>query len=71
MTTKWLTQAAIADMFNLPLSTLYPKIIALRKAGVIEVKPNPDDDKLFLISSKSLDIIRVAIRTDRNRGVSI
>lgn len=61
---KWLTQREIAEMLNVPLSKLYPRVSALRKAGVIETKPDPDDDRLILISSRSLDVIRRAVGRD-------
>lgn len=63
---KWLTQKEIADMLEVPLSKLYPRVSALRKAGVIETKTDPDDDRLILISSGSLDIIRRAVGRDSN-----
>jgi len=61
---KWLTQREIADMLNVTLSKLYPRVSALRKAGVIVTKQDPDDDRLILISSESLDVIRRALGRD-------
>lgn len=63
---KWLTQKEIADMLNVPLSKLYPRVSALRKAGVIVTRQDPDDDRLILISSESLDVIRRALGRDGN-----
>ncbi len=62
--TKWLTQKEIADMLNVPVSKLYPRVNALRKAGVIVTKTDPDDDRQILISSESLDVIRRAVGRD-------
>lgn len=64
--TKWLTQKEIAEMLGVPLSKLYPRVSALRKAGVIETRQDPDDDRLILISSDSLDVIRKAVGRDGN-----
>ncbi len=61
---KWLTQKEIAEMLDVPLSKLYPRVSALRKAGVIETRPDPDDDRLILISRDSLDVIRRAVGRD-------
>jgi len=58
---KWLTQKEIAEMLDIPLSKLYPRVSALRKAGVIQTRPDPDDDRLILISRDSLDVIRRAV----------
>jgi DNA-binding MarR family transcriptional regulator len=57
---KWYTQKEIADMLSMPLPKLYPRVSALRKAGVIITKPDPDDDRVLLISSESLDVIKRA-----------
>jgi len=62
--TRWLTQKEIAEMLNVPLSKLYPRVSALRKAGVIVTKPDPDDDRQILISSEGLDVIRRAVGRD-------
>jgi hypothetical protein len=60
----WLTQKEIAEMFDVPLSKLYPRISALRKAGVIDTRPDPDDDRVILVSSDSLEVIRRALGRD-------
>ncbi len=61
---NWYTQKEIAEMLNVPIAKLYPRVSALRKAGVIETRPDPDDDRLILISSDSLDVIRRAVGRD-------
>lgn len=61
---NWYTQKEIAEMLNVPLAKLYPRVSALRKAGVIETRPDPNDDRLILISGKSLDVIRRAVGRD-------
>jgi DNA-binding MarR family transcriptional regulator len=63
---KWLTQKEIAEMLDVPLSKLYPRISALRKAGVIVTRPDPDDDRQILVSRDSLDIIRRSVGRDGN-----
>ena len=58
---EWLTQKEIADMLGVALSKLYPRISGLRRAGVIETKNDPADDRVVLINVKSLDVIRRAM----------
>jgi DNA-binding MarR family transcriptional regulator len=61
---EWLTQKEIAEMLNVPLTKLYPRVSALRKAGVIKTRPDPDDDRQILVHSSSLDIIRRSVGRD-------
>ena len=58
---QWLTQKEIADFFQVRVNKIYPRISALRKAGVIETKTDPRDDRLILVSAQSLDIIKRAL----------
>jgi DNA-binding MarR family transcriptional regulator len=58
---QWLTQKEIADFLHLRVYKIYPRISALRKAGVIETKSDPSDDRLILVSANSLDIIKKAL----------
>jgi DNA-binding MarR family transcriptional regulator len=64
--TKWLTQKEIAEMLDVPLSKLYPRVSALRKAGVITTRSDPNDDRQILVSSESLDVIRRAVGREDN-----
>ena len=61
---RWLTQKEIAELLNVPLAKLYPRVSALRKAGVIQTRQDPDDDRLILVHSSSLDIIRRSVGRD-------
>lgn len=61
---RWLTQKEIAEMLNVPLAKLYPRVSALRKAGVIKTRPDPDDDRLILVHSSGLDVIRRSVGRD-------
>ena len=61
---EWLTQKEIAEMLDVPLSKLYPRVSALRKAGVIQTKADPDDDRLILIHRSGLEVIRRAVGRD-------
>ena len=58
---QWLTQKEIADFLHVRIYKIYPRISALRKAGVIETKSDPGDDRLILVSVNSLDIIKKAL----------
>lgn len=58
---QWLTQKEIADFLQVRINKIYPRISALRKAGVIETKTDPRDDRLILVSAQSLDIIKRAL----------
>jgi DNA-binding MarR family transcriptional regulator len=58
---QWLTQKEIADFLHLRVYKIYPRISALRRAGVIETKSDPSDDRLILVSANSLDIIKKAL----------
>jgi DNA-binding MarR family transcriptional regulator len=57
-------QKESAEMLDFPLSKLYPRVSALRKAGVITTRSDPNDDRQILISSESLDVIRRAVGRD-------
>jgi DNA-binding MarR family transcriptional regulator len=63
---EWLTQKEIAEMLDVPISKLYPRVSALRKAGVIRTKPDSDDDRMILIHRSSLEIIRKAVGREGN-----
>jgi DNA-binding MarR family transcriptional regulator len=58
---QWLTQKEIAEFLHVQVNKIYPRISALRKAGVIETKSDPRDDRLILVSANSLDIIKKAL----------
>lgn len=58
---EWLTQKEISEILDVPLSKLYPRVAALRRAGVIETKSDMDDERLILISRKSLGVIARAV----------
>jgi hypothetical protein len=62
--TKWLKQREVAQILQVPLSKLYPCTNALRKAGIITTKADPNDERLILISSESLDVIKRAVGRD-------
>ena len=55
------SQKEIAEMLHVPLSKLYPHVSALRKAGVITTRSDPNDDRQILASSERLDMIRRAV----------
>jgi DNA-binding MarR family transcriptional regulator len=58
---QWLTQREIADLLQVQVNKIYPRISALRKAGVIETKTDPRDDRLILVSANSLGMIKKAL----------
>jgi hypothetical protein len=43
------------------LSKLYPRVAALRTAGVIATKPDMDEERLLLISRRSLGVLARAV----------
>lgn len=59
-----LGEVVSGHLLDIPFSQLYPRISALRRAGVIETRFAPDDDKPILISSDSLDVTWRAVRRD-------
>jgi DNA-binding MarR family transcriptional regulator len=61
---QWLTQKEIADTLHVRIYKIYPRISALRRAGVIETRSDPGDDRLILVSVNSLDIIKKALGVD-------
>ena len=58
---EWYTQAEIAQMLGVELTKLYPRVNALKNAGVIKWRTNPDDHRSILIHRDSLDAIRKAM----------
>jgi DNA-binding MarR family transcriptional regulator len=58
---QWLTQKEIAESLHIRVNKMYPRVSALRKAGVIETKSDPSDDRLILVSVNSLGIIKKAL----------
>ncbi len=58
---QWFKQKEIADSLHISVNKIYPRIAALRRAGVIETKTDPTDDRLILVSVNSLDIIKKAL----------
>ncbi|MGO8946496.1 MAG: winged helix-turn-helix transcriptional regulator [Ktedonobacterales bacterium] len=58
---QWLTQKEIAELLHISVNKIYPRISALRKAGVIETTTDPRDDRLILVSVNSLDLIKKAL----------
>jgi DNA-binding MarR family transcriptional regulator len=60
-TKQWLTQKEIAESLHVRVNKMYPRVSALRRAGVIETKSDPSDDRLILVSVNSLAIIKKAL----------
>ncbi len=58
---EWYTQAEIAQMLSVELNKLYPRVNALKNAGVIKWKTNPDDQRSILIHRDSIDAIKRAM----------
>ena len=63
-TKQWLTQKEIAESLHIRVNKMYPRVSALRRAGVIETKSDPSDDRLILVSVNSLAIIKKALGID-------
>jgi DNA-binding MarR family transcriptional regulator len=58
---EWLTQREIAEMLGVELDKLYPRVNALKNAGVIKWKQNPDDQRSILIHVSSIEAIKKAM----------
>lgn len=63
-TKEWLTQKEIADMLGVDVRKLYPKVNALRRVGVIQTKPDPDDERAILVHASAIEAIKKALRLD-------
>ena len=58
---EWLTQKEIADLLHVRVNKIYPRISALRKAGVIKTTSDPSDDRLILVHVGALNTIKRAL----------